>query len=91
MSKLLAKVPAENGTNHEPTADAQLAGPLGGAIGATRLFRRLKPSEVVVRGDYVANERLELEPWDGPGGFRAGAFVKPIYRRRSRRGFAART
>ena len=44
-------------------------------------FRRLKPGEVVGRGDFVANEQRGLEPWEGPGGFHAGAFVRPIYRR----------
>ena len=49
-------------------------------VGAPKHFRRLKPGEVVNRGDFVANEHRGLEPWEGPGGFRAGAFVKPIYR-----------
>jgi len=57
---------------------------------ASRDFRRLKPGEVVVRGDFVANEHRRLEPWEGPGGFRAGAFVKPIYRRKARRTSAAK-
>jgi hypothetical protein len=45
-------------------------------------FRRLKWNEVVCRGDFVADERRGLEPWEGPGGFRADAFVKMIYRRK---------
>jgi hypothetical protein len=45
-------------------------------------FRRLKWNELVCQGDFVADERLGLEPWEGPGGFRADAFVKPIYRRK---------
>jgi hypothetical protein len=45
-------------------------------------FRRLKWNEVVWRGDFVADERLGLQPWEGPGGFRADAFVRPIYRRK---------
>jgi hypothetical protein len=48
-------------------------------------FRRLRPAEVVGRGDFVANAERGLEPWEGPGGFRASAFVKPIYRRVTRR------
>jgi len=44
-------------------------------------FRRLKPNEVVSRGDFVANDQRGLEPWEGPGGFYASTFVKPIYRR----------
>ena len=47
-------------------------------------FRRLKWNELVSHGDFVANEGRRLEPWEGPGGFRADAFVKPIYRRRKR-------
>ena len=45
-------------------------------------FRRLKRNEVVSHGDFVADERLGLQPWEGPGGFRADAFVRPIYRRK---------
>jgi len=45
-------------------------------------FRRLKRNEVVGHGDFVADERLGLQPWEGPGGFRADAFVRPIYRRK---------
>ena len=53
-------------------------------------FRRLKPGEVVGRGDFVANDQRGLEPWEGPGGFRAGAFVKPIYRRAASRSAATK-
>lgn len=45
-------------------------------------FRRLKWNEVVFRGDSIADERLGLELWEGPGGFRADTFVKPVYRRK---------
>jgi hypothetical protein len=55
-----------------PEASAKVAGP--------ERFRRLKKNEVVSRGDFVTNERLGFELWEGPGGFRAGAFLKPIYR-----------
>jgi hypothetical protein len=44
-------------------------------------FRRLKWNEVVSRGDFVSDEHRGFEPWEGPGGFRADAFVKTIYRR----------
>lgn len=44
-------------------------------------FRLLKSNEVVGRGDFVADEHCGFQPWEGPGGFRADAFVKPIYRR----------
>ena len=50
--------------------------------GVPERFRRLKWNEVVCRGDFVADERLGLELWEGPGGFRADTFVKPIYRRK---------
>jgi hypothetical protein len=48
-------------------------------------FRRLKWNELVSRGDFVVNEHEELEPWEGPTGFRADAFVKPIYRTQKHR------
>lgn len=44
-------------------------------------FRRLKSHEVVSRGDYVVDQDRGLEPWEGPSGFRAGSFIKLIYRR----------
>jgi hypothetical protein len=44
-------------------------------------FRRLKWNELVSRGDFVEDEHRGFEPWQGPNGFRAYAFVKPIYRR----------
>ena len=49
--------------------------------GVPMRFRRLKWNEVVSRGDFVAAEHRGFEPWEGPGGFRADAFVKTIYRR----------
>jgi hypothetical protein len=57
--------------------------------GIPKRFRRLEWNEVVCRGDFVADERLGLEPWEGPSGFRADAFVKPIYRRSNSRAAAA--
>jgi hypothetical protein len=47
-------------------------------------FRRLKWNELVRHGDFVANEGRALEPLEGPNGFRADAYVKPIYRRQER-------
>jgi hypothetical protein len=44
-------------------------------------FRRLEWNEVVSPGDFVADKRLGLQPWEGPGGFRAGSFAGPIYRK----------
>lgn len=51
------------------------------AVAPPRL-RRLKQSEVVRRGDWVEGGRQGFEPWEGPAGFRAGAFIKPIFRNR---------
>jgi hypothetical protein len=53
-------------------------------------FRRLKRGEVVIHGDWVANEQLGFEPWAGPGGFRADTFVSPIYRKKGQRPAGAR-
>jgi hypothetical protein len=44
-------------------------------------LRLLKWHERVQRGDFVADGRKGFEPWVGPSGFRADAFVKQIYRR----------
>jgi hypothetical protein len=44
-------------------------------------FRPLKWDERVQRGDFVDDGRQGFEPWVGPAGFRADAFVKQIYRR----------
>jgi hypothetical protein len=49
--------------------------------GVPKRLRRLKWNELVSHGDFVADEHRGFEPWEGPGGFRADAFVKPIYRR----------
>jgi hypothetical protein len=46
----------------------------------SKRFRRLEWNEVVWHGDFVADECLGLQPWEGPGGFRAGTFARPIYR-----------
>lgn len=51
---------------------------------APESLRPLKWNELVRCGDFVANEQQGFEPWVGPGGFRADAFVKQIYRRLAR-------
>jgi hypothetical protein len=48
--------------------------------GVPKRFRRLKWNELVTLGDFVTDEHRKFEPWEGPSGFRADAFVKPIYR-----------
>ena len=57
---------------------------LQAAAQSPRHFRRLKWDELVTSGDYVVNENRRFEPWEGPSGFRADAFLKPIYRRKKR-------
>jgi hypothetical protein len=57
--------------------------------GVPERFRRLKWDEVVWLGDFVADERLGLQPWEGPGGFRAGSFARPIYQREETERFRA--
>ena len=42
-------------------------------------FRELKWNERVSPGDFVMNGQ-DLEPWEGPSGFQAHSFVRPIYR-----------
>jgi hypothetical protein len=44
-------------------------------------LRRLKWNELVRRGDFIEDGQNGFEPWEGPSGFRADAFVKKIYRR----------
>ena len=59
-------------------------GEASGKAGSTDRFRRLKSSELVSRGDFSRDEYRGFEPWEGPTGFRADAFVKPIYRKQKR-------
>ena len=47
-------------------------------------LRPLKGNERARRGDFVEDGREGFEPWVGPSGFRADAFVKQIYRRQGR-------
>jgi len=58
--------------------------------GVPKNFRRLKSNELVSTGDFVADERRGFEPWEGPNGFRADAFVRAIYRRDDGRAGATR-
>jgi hypothetical protein len=51
---------------------------------AAKHFRRLNADELVSHGDFVVNESRRFEPWVGLSGFRADAFVKPIYRKLAR-------
>jgi hypothetical protein len=55
-----------------------------GESGEPQDFRRLEWDELVRSGDFVEDGHQGFEPWEGPGGFRADAFVKTIYRRRAR-------
>jgi len=43
-------------------------------------LRRLKSNELVSMGDFVANDQNEFQLWEGPHGFFADSFVRPIYR-----------
>ena len=42
-------------------------------------FRRVKSHELVIPGDYI-KDGARYEPWEGPRGFRAASFCKPVYR-----------
>lgn len=56
--------------------------PVTAATGLTLgSFRRLKWNELVTRGDFVEDGHQGFALWEGPSGFRADAFVKPIFRR----------
>jgi hypothetical protein len=48
--------------------------------GVPKNFRRLKPDELVIVGDFVGDGGRGLELWEGPNGFRADSFIKEIYR-----------
>jgi len=43
-------------------------------------FRRVRPNELVVPGDYIKESEHNYQPWDGPRGFRAASFRSPVYR-----------
>lgn len=48
---------------------------------AARHYRRLRSDELVSLGDFVGDAQRGFELWEGPNGFRADAFIQPIYRR----------
>jgi hypothetical protein len=58
--------------------------------GLPKRIRRLKWNELVRFGDLVAVDRQGFQPWEGPSGFRADAFVKPIYRQHESRSTATK-
>jgi hypothetical protein len=68
-----------------PNHSHLIEGISGGKAGVAGRFQRLRWNELVKRGDFVEDGNQGFEPWAGPGGFRADAFVKPIYRRRVNR------
>jgi hypothetical protein len=70
-----------------PDLAMQRMNPILGAAeaGEPKRFRRLKWNELVTQGDFVSDGHHGFQPWEGPTGFRADAFVKPIYRRDRRR------
>jgi hypothetical protein len=43
-------------------------------------FRRVRYDELVNPGDYIKDGEDRYEPWEGPRGFRAASFCKPVYR-----------
>jgi hypothetical protein len=77
MKKTFAKnlIPSQPGLiTHQPVRPA----------GEPQNFRRLAWDELVRQGDFVEDGHQGFEPWEGPSGFRADAFVKTIYRRQGR-------
>jgi hypothetical protein len=48
--------------------------------GVSNRFRLLNFNELVRIGDFVKDGHRGFERWEGLSGFRADAFVKPIYR-----------
>lgn len=55
-----------------------------------RGLRLLNSNELVSLGDFVDDQDRGFALWEGPGGFRADSFVRPIYRRRASRLAAVR-
>ena len=49
------------------------------AVNRSRL-RRLKLRELVWFGDYIKDPSRGFQLWEGPGGFWAGSFARPVYR-----------
>jgi len=73
-SQLTARLERPNSSAPEAPEAADPAGENG-------CLRRLGFNERVSVGDFVMNAQNKFEPWEGPNGFRADSFVKPIYRR----------
>lgn len=48
---------------------------------ARKNLRPLQWNEAPQRGDFVEDGRKGFEPWSGPPGFRADAYVQQIFRR----------
>lgn len=48
------------------------------ATAVPEILRPSKWKELVRRGDFVEDGNQGFEPWVGPNGFRADAFVKQI-------------
>lgn len=67
-------------TESETETDETVAAASPESLAAAGL-RRLEWNELVRKGDFVADGHAGFEPWEGPSGFRADAFVKPTYRR----------
>jgi hypothetical protein len=43
-------------------------------------FRRVRSNELVIPGDFIKDGEQAYQPWDGPRGFRAASFHKPVFR-----------
>ena len=76
---------AEKSAREPVDAEVTLAVEATAQIIGTDMLRRLKWDELVNRGDFIANAAEGFELWEGPSGFRADTFVKPIYRKRGSR------
>jgi len=64
-----------------PKHNLLIEGAAAGKANVVERFRRLKWNELVRQGDFVEDGHQGFEPWEGPGGFQADSFIKPIYRR----------
>ena len=77
---------AEVGANRAPGPTQRTGGPRAPAKpGVPKRLRRLKSNELVSPGDFIADGNRGFEPWEGPNGFRANSFMKPVYRQHARR------
>lgn len=55
--------------------------PTSAGVAVPKAYRRLRWNELVLQGDFVGDEQTGWKLWDGPSGFQADSFVRPIYRR----------